>query len=399
MARRQLPPQIKKIELDRKENGKHVVRYQLTVDVGKDPTTGKRKQFRKRYAKLSDAEDKLAELQSDVAKGAHAHASSLTVEQACAQWLAGRRIRPSTLAAYTHSLQPLRDVHGDMPIRSLTKLHLDELVTALMAGTLPKPDGTPRRKWKATSINPMLATLGRMMGDLVKQGTLVRNIAELVDRVPHERIEMQTFTDDQVRRLLAAAADDRNEHAWHLALSGLRRGEICGLRWSDIDLHAGTLRVANNRVSVNGQPSEGAPKSNRSDRTLPLTPALQDALRRARKRQAEERLALGEAYGPGIHVVCDPAGYPFHPDTISDYWRAMCRRAKVPGIRLHDARHTCGTLMHLQGVPIAVISAWLGHADSAFTMRTYMHSQDDALKAAAASWQSLVTTRDNSGSG
>ena len=73
--------------------------------------------------------------------------------------------------------------------------------------------------------------------------------------------------------------------------------------------------------------------------------------------------------------MCDEAGRPYHPDTLSDYWRKLCAEAKVPSIRLHDARHTCGTLMHMQGVPIAVISQWLGHADPAFTMRTYVHSQ------------------------
>ena len=65
---------------------------------------------------------------------------------------------------------------------------------------------------------------------------------------------------------------------------------------------------------------------------------------------------------------------------MSNYWRALCLAAKVPPIRLHDARHTCGTLMHLQGEPIVVVSAWLGHADPAFTTRTYVHSQNDALK-------------------
>jgi integrase len=90
--------------------------------------------------------------------------------------------------------------------------------------------------------------------------------------------------------------------------------------------------------------------------------------------------------------VCDQAGRPYHPDTISDYWQAICAAAKVPKIRLHDARHTCGTLMHMQGVPIVVISAWLGHADPAFTMRTYVHHQDDALKVAAASLQQVVST-------
>ena len=127
---------------------------------------------------------------------------------------------------------------------------------------------------------------------------------------------------------------------------------------------AGTITVAHNRVSVNGRAMDGQPKTDRSARTLPLTPVLATALRRALAGQKAERLALGRDYGPGEHVVCDEAGRPYHPDTISDYWRALCTAAKVPSIRLHDARHTCGTLMHLQGVPIVVISAWLGHARS-----------------------------------
>ena len=90
-------------------------------------------------------------------------------------------------------------------------------------------------------------------------------------------------------------------------------------------------------------------------------------------------------------LVCDVAGRPYNSDTMSDFWRALCADADVPKIRLHDARHTCGTLMHMQGVPIVVIAQWLGHADPAFTMRTYVHSQDDALKIAAASLQQVVT--------
>ena len=76
-------------------------------------------------------------------------------------------------------------------------------------------------------------------------------------------------------------------------------------------------------------------------------------------------------------------GAPLYPDTLSDKWDEFTRSAGVRRIRLHEARHTCGTLMHLQGVPIAVISAWLGHADSSFTMRTYIHAQPDALHDAA----------------
>jgi integrase len=129
-----------------------------------------------------------------------------------------------------------------------------------------------------------------------------------------------------------------------------------------------------------------------SIRTLPLTTALAAALRKARATQKAQRLALGPDYGRGEHVVCDEAGRPYHPDTMSDFWRALCATAGVPKIRLHDARHTCGTLMHMQGVPIVVIAQWLGHADPAFTMPTYVHSQNDALKIAATTLQRVVTS-------
>ncbi|MFC9761381.1 tyrosine-type recombinase/integrase [Rhodococcus jostii] len=404
-SRQQLPPQIKKISVTDRVSGKPVVRYQVTVDAGTRDvvtedddgnlvTTTKRVQTRKRFRSEQEARAALAEILSQVSKGTYVTASTMTVERACADWLAGRRIRPSTLAAYEHALQPLRDRHGTLPVQKLTKRHLDDLVSDLTAGALTKAGGAPRKRWGSQSINPMLNVVSSVLTGLMKQGLLVRDVAALVDRVPREKKEMKTFTEEEVRRLLTVSAADRNGHAWHLALSGLRRGEICGLRWSDVDLKHGTLTIANNRVSVNGQPVEGLPKSERSIRTLPLTPALTTALKAARKHQRAERLALGEDYSEGLHVVCDEAGRGYHPDTISDYWRAVCKKAGVPPIRLHDARHTCGTLMHLQGVPIAVISAWLGHSDSAFTMRTYMHSQDNALKAAAASLQALVTSRD-----
>ncbi|MGB8502206.1 tyrosine-type recombinase/integrase [Mycobacterium sp.] len=272
-------------------------------------------------------------------------------------------------------------------MQQLSKGHLDQLVTDLVAGTFPGQ----RRKWTAGSINPMLNHISAVLSGLVSQGALVRDVAALVDRLKRPRQKLATFTEAEVRQLLAHVEGDRLAHAWHLALSGLRRGELGGLRWTDIDLEAGTVTIAHNRVSVNGRAMDSQPKTDASARVLPLTPALTAALRRALATQKTERLALGPDYGPGEHVVCDQAGRPYHPDTLSDFWRALCGEAGVPKIRLHDARHTCGTLMHMQGVPIVVISQWLGHADPAFTMRTYVHSRDDALKIAAASLQQVVT--------
>jgi integrase len=106
-------------------------------------------------------------------------------------------------------------------------------------------------------------------------------------------------------------------------------------------------------------------------------------LRRAERRQAEEAQLAGRAYRRSGDVVADQLGSALHPETLSSRWEALLRTATLRRIRLHDARHTCGTLLHLQGVPVAVIAAWLGHADPTFTMRTYVHSQNDALRDAA----------------
>ena len=119
-----------------------------------------------------------------------------------------------------------------------------------------------------------------------------------------------------------------------------------------------------------------------------------EVLKAARKRQTEERLRFGEGYGPGEYAASDEQGMPYHPNLLTFRWGKLLDDLKITRVRLHDARHSCATLMHLRGVPIAVIAAWLGHASAAFTMSVYAHSQDDALKAAAGSFGRVVTTRD-----
>ncbi len=291
-------------------------------------------------------------------------------------------------------LKPVRSVYGALPIRQLSKQHLVKLVAELQAGSIPRADGKPRRPWTARTVNLMLFTLGQILDDAMKQGTVARNVAELVDRLPQTKVEIKTFTAAQVTRVLTTAENDPLEHAWHLALYGLRRGEVCGLTWAAVDFRKRTLTVKSARVSVDGEATESDPKSESGGRTLPLTDELIDVLKRAKRRQTAAKKVAGQAWKDTDYLVVNAIGEPLHPETISDKWEALIRTANVPRIRLHDARHTCGTLLHLQGVPVAVIAAWLGHADAAFTMRTYVHSQEDALKdAAKALTKRRVTSR------
>ena len=192
--------------------------------------------------------------------------------------------------------------------------------------------------------------------------------------------------------MLQAADADRDGHLWYLALSGLRRGEIGALGWSDVDQSEKTLTVRMAQVAAAGKAVENCPKTDASSRTLPLDEGLAAVLRAARKRQAEERLALGPAYGDRDYVASDEAGRPYHPDTLSKRWSKLVNDAGVRHINLHSARHTCGTTLHLRGVPLSVVAAWLGHADASVTARIYAHSQPEALKAASVILGGVVTS-------
>jgi integrase len=152
MARQQLPPQIKKIEVTDRKTGKPGVRYQVTVDAGHDPESGKRRQIRRRFATEAKARAELASVQAGVTTGTYAHASKLTVDQACEAWLVSKHsLKPSTLRGHRVSLGPLRDVLGHIPVQQLTKADLDGLV-----GRLRRGEVEGRKSWSARSCNYML---------------------------------------------------------------------------------------------------------------------------------------------------------------------------------------------------------------------------------------------------
>ena len=143
----------------------------------------------------------------------------------------------------------------------------------------------------------------------VERRELAHNVATSMRKVPRVRREMATYTPEEIGRLLGAADKDRSGHLWYLALSGLRRGEISGLRWSDVDLDAGTLTVTRNWVQAGaGNVVEGEPKTRSSCRTLPLDDGLVSVLRCASARAAQERLALGADHGASGYVASTTRG-------------------------------------------------------------------------------------------
>jgi len=364
------------------------VRYPMTVDAGHDPGTGRRRQIRRRFTTEKAARDELKKVQGGVDAGTYVHASKLTVDQACEAWLASKHsLKPSTLRGHRSKLAALRVELGHVAVQKLSKADLDTLIGRLRRGEI---EG--RKPWTPRSCNYLLHLTTAVLDDQQAQGNVVRNVARLVDRVAGDPQTYRTLTDAEMFKILDH--DCRDRHLWALALYGLRRGEVAGLRWTNVDLKGKTVTIAENRLAVGREIVVGTPKSKASSRTLPLPDEVVDVLKAARKHQTEERLAFGAGYGPGEYVACDETGQPYHPNLLTFRWSKLLEDFKIEHVRLHDARHSCATLMHLRGVPIAVIAAWLGHASAAFTMSVYAHSQDAALKDAASSFARVVTTCD-----
>ncbi len=223
-------------------------------------------------------------------------------------------------------------------------------------------------------------------------GYLNRNPAALAVK-PKQRsagsVDMRTWTADELRRFLDHVRDDRLFPAWRLAAStGLRRGELLGLRWQDVDLHAGRVSVRQTLTTVGNKVAFGEPKTARGKRNIALDGVTIGALRTWRTQQAQERLALGPVWQDTGLVFSREDGSLIHPDTFSFWFDRHVRAADVPRIRFHDLRHTHATLALQAGVPAKVVSERLGHATVAFTLDVYSHVipalQEDAAERIAA---------------
>jgi integrase len=365
------------------------VRYRL-VDIGRDEH-GRRKQLTRTFDTRREAREELARIRHETNLGTYVRSSRETVNSYLDGYLQGatRGLRASTKRNYEDALQHVRERLGTRPLQSITKSDVEDLVDWMLTACRRR-GGQPGTGLSGRTVRLTLGRLSAALEAAVLEGKLVRNVARLVRPPEHTPRERDTWSKAEVRKFLAKASTDRLYVAWRMSLYGLRRGEVLGLRWSDIDLRARTLTVNQSRVLVEYRVRIEEPKSRNGKRTLPLDAELVAALTALRKRQLEESTIAGTVYGSGAvelewyqggeYVILDEAGTPVHPEWYSDEFRRLLRRAGLRRITLHDSRHTTLTLMEHAGVPISIISKWAGHYDSAFTQKTYVHASGEDLQ-------------------
>lgn len=349
-------------------------------------TSGVRKRVRVYGRTRKEAHDKLTELLEQNRRGVPVASSSQTVGEYLTYWLehvARHRVRASTYRTYAmYVREHLVPGLGKKRLPRLTARDVRLFLNARRTAGSRHP-GRRDAALSARTVAHLHAVLRNALEHAVREDLLVRNVAKQVQVSPGHTDEVEPLSIEEARQLLKAVRTDRLCALYAVALSvGLRRGEALGLRWVDVDLDTGVLRVRQTLQRQNGRLEYVPPKTPRSRRTIPLLPGMVAALREHRTRQDAERVTAGERWHESGLVFTTETGTPVEPNDFSRAFVRTCERAGLRRIRLHDLRHTCASMLLAQGAPPRVVMEILGHSSLDMTMNTYAHVMLDAQRKA-----------------
>ncbi|CCF84139.1 tyrosine-type recombinase/integrase [Nitrolancea hollandica] len=328
--------------------------------------------------------EKIKAVLRDQQQGLPVTIERLTLGQYLERWLSASvkpSVKPKTYETYESIVRVRVIPHlGKRRLAKVTPLDLQSLYSDLQESGL-----------SARSIGHTHRALHRAFVQAVRWDLIPRNPCDGVTPPRPNRAELHVLTQDQVNTLIEATTDPQRRTLYTLAVTtGMRAGELYGLRWGDIDLSAGRLSV---RRALQRQRDKGlvfvTPKTARSRRTIILSKWAVSMLREHRTRQLEQRLAAGPLWQDGDVVFCRAAGNPLDPSTETGTFSETLKRAGLPHIRFHDLRHTAATLLLAQGTHPKVVSEMLGHSSIALTLDTYSHLVPALHEQAAATMDSL----------
>lgn len=364
----------------RKDHGS----WSFTHD-GPEGSDGKRRQvMRGGFRTQAEAQDALTQSLAAVAKGEFVETGRdvPTVAEYMTDWLANRRdLRPGTRANYEqHIRNHIEPLIGRIKLSDLRAHHIDRMLTAITRGDA----ATGRAPVGVATSRRVFSTLRAALNSAVKKRRLTYNPCQGVELEPEHRDEAKVWNADQIRAFLAAVEGDRLALLFRLVLlRGLRRGEACALRWSDVDVDAGMLRVRQSAVQVGGTIHIGLPKTKSSAQAVSFDATTAAAFRAHRTAQSRERLAWAGAYEDNDLVFAQPDGTVERPDRVTRRFKQLAAEAGLPVIRLHDGRHSAATLALEAGASMKEIQGLMRHRTYTLTADTYTHVSQETRDATA----------------
>lgn len=362
-------------------------RWEGRYTAGRNPETGK--PIYKNVLGKTQAEVK-AKLKAAIEDSANldmVKAEQYTTGQWMDVWFencAKIKVRPSSYQTYRGYIDNhIKPNIGDVPLSKLSSLHLQKLYKKLLAGGRVdriEAKGQPKGLSAKTvrNINQVISSAI----DFAKDQKLISSNPTDGCALPKlEHKEMKTLPVEQLTSFLREAKESGVFELYYIELAtGLRRGELLGLKWEDIDLVQGSLRVQRQVARINGEVVEAPLKTKNAYRTLPLSADAVGVLQEQRKKS-----------GSSPYVFPSPTGGPISPDSVLHMLHRVLKRAGLSKVRFHDLRHTFATLALQNGVDIKTVSGMLGHYSAGFTLDTYTHVTTSAKKEAANTMGSILS--------
>lgn len=379
---------------------KRGVHYAVIYE-GRNPVTGRERRRWHRCEDRTDAE-RVARTLTKEHERRHRSGSSMTLgDYLLGQWLPARE---ATIARSTHARDRKAIEHyllphlGDTPLRRLRAEHIRSLYQRLLVTGSRR--GGPLAAKTIANLHQLLRSALR---DAVDRGLLPVSPAAGVQPPdprshPSGSRRAKSWTAAELGAFIDATAQSQHSMLFRLtAATGMRRGEILGLRWDDIHFDSGRIEITQALIAIGYQLEFTRLKTRTSRRNVALDADTLDLLADWRRHQATQLAASGGVNGHGL-VFTRADGKPLHPHTVSQAFERAQRHVEVSPIRFHDLRHTHASLLLRDRVPIKVVSERLGHANPAFTMTTYQHVIPGMQEDAAAAFGKLLATHSSNSS-
>jgi len=373
------------------ERGK---RYTVVASLPIDPVTGnnRRKSVTVRGSRV-DAEKKLAELQHQIDTGSLAVPAKVTVGQYLERWLrdyATPNLSPRTTEGY-------RTIINTHLIPALGRYALQKLTSPMIAAYYREKQEHGRCDGKgglsSTTVRQHAMVLHKALETAVLEwGLLARNPADKVKAPRVRQKEWAPFDESGAKRILKAVVNHPLYPVFHLTFgTGMRRSEVMGLRWCDIDLERRAIYVTRSLHQLHtGEYVIRPPKTEAGKRFVKLTPEVVDMLRRHRAhREAQAAMHRIELDEQGL-VFANADGSHIRPDYVSSVWRKFARQCGLQGVRFHDSRHLHASLLLKRGVHPKIVQGRLGHSSIKITMDTYSHVMEGMQEAALEGFDALI---------
>jgi integrase len=364
-----------------KKSGLYMARYTVQTSTGP-----KRKTL---YGKTRrEVDEKLTKAKVDRNQGLLFDEANMTVTEYLDKWLKSSvrgSVRKSTFDCYeVICRRHITPALGGMKLSKLTPVHVQEFYRDKL------DDGLA-----AASVHKCHTVLHKALDQAVKWHLIPRNVCDAVKApraVPKE--EMRTLSPEETRHLLETAGGDRLAALYVLAVTtGMRQGELLGLKWQDVDLEARTLQVKRTLTRHGGMMALGEPKTKKSRRSIRLSSHAVEALRSHLDRQLRGMEVLGDRYQDQGLVFTTDSGGLINPSNLRQRsFASLLKRAGLPHMRFHDLRHTCATLLLSREVHPKFVQELLGHATIAITLDTYSHVMPSMGDATARAMEDALTT-------